>query len=231
MKRCAVLVPILGRPGHVAPLVASLRGSQADARLVFICNHDDKATIAAVKKARRTPMIVPWSAEYADWAKKLNYAWPRVNEEWRLHAADDVVFHVGWLDAALAVADRFDVCVVGTNDMGNPRVMAGHHATHQLVHRDYWECGTIDEDGKVVTEVYHHNFVDDEFVHTAMARSTFASARGACIEHMHPDWGKAEEDETYRIGKSQFGRDAVLYNSRRILWEPMLRRSQPVPVA
>jgi hypothetical protein len=230
MKRCAVLVPILGRPGHVGPLVKSLRDSGADARIVLICNHDDAATIAACRCARREPMIVPWAAGYADWARKLNYAWPLVEEEWRLHGADDIRFTGGWLDEALQVADRFAACVVGTNDLGNPRVTAGVHATHQLVHRDYWECGTIDEAGKVVTEAYHHNFVDDEFVQTAMSRSTYASARRSIIEHLHPDWGKGEEDSTYMLGRSQFGRDAVLFNQRCVLWAAALRRCRNVPV-
>lgn len=231
MKRCAVLVPILRRPGHVAALAKSLRSSGADARLVFICNHDDAATIAAVRRARSSLVIVPWIADHADWARKLNYVWPRVKEEWRLHGADDIAFHPGWLEEALAVADRYSACVIGTNDLGNPRVRAGVHATHQLVHRDYWECGTIDEAGKVVTEVYHHNFVDDEFVQTAMSRSTYAAALRSHVEHFHPDWGKAENDETYEFGRSQFGRDAVLFNSRRPLWEAALRRSRSVPVA
>jgi hypothetical protein len=232
MKRCAVLVPVLRRPGHIRPLVESFRAADEDARLYFICNNDDADTIEACRRAlRREPFVVPWIADYADWARKLNHVWPLVEEEWRLHAADDVRFHGLWLTEALAVAERFAACVVGTNDLGNPRVMAGWHSTHQLVHRDYWECGTIDEPGKVVTEVYHHNFVDDEFVQTAMSRNTYASALKAVVEHFHPDWGKAEDDDTYQLGKSQFGRDAVLFNSRRPLWEPALRRSRSVPVA
>lgn len=237
-KKCAVLVPTLGRPGNVAPLVASHHAAEQSSRLVFICNHEDAPTITAVRSAmRKAParevalVIVPWEGgTYADWARKLNHTWPLVKEEWRLHAADDVHFHPGWLDEALLVAAHFNnVCVVGTNDLGNPRVRAGVHATHQLVHSDYWECGTADEAGKVVTEVYHHNFVDDEFVQTAIARGTYASARSSVIEHFHPDWGKAEDDATYRMGKSQFGRDAVLFNSRRHLWEGT--RRGPVLVA
>jgi hypothetical protein len=231
VKRCAVLVPILGRPGHVAPLVKSLRDSKADARLVLICNHDDAETIAAVRRANRRPLIVPWAAGYADWARKLNYAWARTDEEWRFHGADDIHFHPGWLEAAIAVGERYAACVVGTNDLGNPRVKAGVHATHQLVHRDYWECGTIDEAGKVVTEAYHHNFVDDEFVQTAMSRSTYAAALRSHVEHFHPDWGKAPNDATYDLGRSQFGRDAVLFNQRHLLWEAALRRCRSVPVA
>jgi hypothetical protein len=232
VKTCAILVPILGRPGNVAALVASHAASEQSSRLVFICNHDDEPTLAAVRAAMRDApsrevalVVVPWEGgAYADWARKLNWTWPLVKEEWRLHGADDIHFHPGWLDEALRVAARFDVCVVGTNDLGNPRVVAGVHATHQLVHRDYWECGTVDEAGKVVTEVYHHNFVDDEFVQTAIARGTYASARSSIIEHFHPDWGKAEDDETYRKGKSQFGRDTTLFNARRHLWEGSGRR-------
>jgi hypothetical protein len=47
--------------------------------------------------------------------------------------------------------------------------MAGRHSTHSLVTRDYVErFGTIDEAGVVLHEGYPHEFVDDEFVQTAM---------------------------------------------------------------
>jgi hypothetical protein len=82
----------------------------------------------------------------------------------------------------------------------------GRHATHSLVHADYRECGTLDEPWKLLHEGYWHNFVDDELVGTAMLRGTFAMAGDAHVEHLHPNWRKAADDETYRRGMASFHR-------------------------
>ena len=60
--------------------------------------------------------------------------------------ADDLNFHPGWDTAALAVMDGW-VQVVGTNDLLNPYVTAGLHATHYLVDRRY-----LDDVGGVVDQ-------------------------------------------------------------------------------
>lgn len=175
----AVIIPVLGRPERVAPLVRSVR---TDDRCwpMFMCSPGDDAEIAEVRRhAEQGPAlmhVVEWEAGQGDYARKINAAFRVAVEkgyDWCLLAADDVVFHPGWLDACLRVHAATEACVVGTNDLGNSLVMQGRHATHSLVHRDYLECGTIDEDGKILHEGYHHNFCNTENAPIWMADLTF----------------------------------------------------------
>jgi hypothetical protein len=214
----AVLVPVLGRPHRAAPVAASIRASDPRARPIFLCSPGDDDEIMAVRGCDEPAVVVPWEAGPGDYAGKMNLGFKLVGDEWVFLGADDLVFHEGWFDACLREHDRTDACVIGTNDMGNARVIAGKHSTHTLVHRDYLECGTIDEDDLILHPGYTHQFVDDEFVQTADARGTYAHAKDAFVEHLHPSWGKGSDDPTYRRGAEQFDRDRRLYEERQRLW-------------
>lgn len=221
----SILVPVLARPQRVEPLLASLVAAGTDPRvdpanldLVFICNRSDDAEIDAVRAVGLDPVVVPWDAGRGDYAKKLNLCFAASPHEWFFFAADDLVFHDGWLAFALAAHRRTGACVIGTNDLGNQRTVAGVHSTHTLVNRDYADCGTVDDGSRILHEGYDHNYVDDEFVQTAKVRHTYAHAEKAVVEHFHPDWGKGEMDSTYRKGKARFEDDHRLYLQRKILW-------------
>jgi hypothetical protein len=154
-----------------------------------------------------------------DYARKINAGFRAIEAEWYFTGADDLIFHAGWFEAALKVAQQTGACVVGTNDLGSPIVVRGEHATHSLVLRDYvLECGTFDEPGKILHEGYCHNFVDTELVDTAKWRGAWAFARDSEVAHRHPDWGLAQRDEIYNLGRRDFYRDEELYKNRRRLW-------------
>lgn len=223
MTSVTVLVPVLARPHRVAPLLASLKASATPAvgpelSALFLCSPGDDLEIAAVKRAGQEPMVVPWQAGHADWSRKLDFALDFVRSEWVLFGADDLHFHPGWATEALAVAYATRACVVGTNDVGNRRVMAGRHSTHPLVHIAYRECGLIDRPGSILNADYGHCFADDELVQTAMYRQTWAFAKDAVVAHLHPDWGKGQQDATYEKGQSTFQEDRALYERRKALW-------------
>lgn len=139
--------------------------------------------------------------------------------EWLFMGSDDIVFHPGWYEKALEQAsDRFDV--IGTNDLGNPRVTAGLHSTHSLIRSSYLAKGTIDGEG-LMWEGYGHNFADDELVETAKARGTFVHSPYSVVEHFHPAWEKAEMDATYRdhaLNMDLFAEDKERFLRRRALW-------------
>lgn len=153
-----------------------------------------------------------------DYARKINAGYRASSEPLMLLGADDITFRPGWLEAAIAQLAP-GIGVVGTNDLGSGRVMAGQHATHPLVTRHYADTyGTIDEPGIVLHEGYGHNFVDDEFVGTARQRHAFAFAADAIVEHHHPDWGKADRDDVYDLGRERWAYDRLLWKTRRRLW-------------
>lgn len=223
MTSVLISIPTLYRPGRVIETAMSAREHTPDARVLISVSPEDTDTIAALEAAQEFDYrVVDWQHTVgADWARKQNQAFAEMTEEWILLAGDDLRFHPGWFDQCMTTFERTNACVIGTNDMGNARVMAGHHSTHPLVNRDYIRCGgVVDNPTKLLPECYGHWFVDDEFVRTAMARRSYAHSFEALVEHMHPNWGKARDDETYRIGQASIAADSQLFQRRRVLWDP-----------
>ena len=209
-----VLVPVLRRPHRVAPLLDSLDGQ----RTLFICSPDDIEEQAAVKAAGADMIVIDRPPQPGDYARKIQAGYEATDEPLVFLGADDLCFHSGWLDAARAKLTE-GVGVVGTNDLGSKRVMAGNHATHSLVTRDYVERhGTIDQPGQVLHEGYPHEFVDDEFVQTAMFRDAWAFAVDSHVEHLHPNWNKAPTDPLYDQQRRRMDRGRRLYKRRQHLW-------------
>lgn len=213
----AVVVPVLGRPEHAAPFMASLRASTGLARCYAVVGPEDTAedTQASVLawKAAGAEIV---ASERVSFAEKVNEAYRQTSEPWLFLAGSDVSFHPGWLDHAQHVARSQRSQVVGTNDLGNARVVAGEHATHLLVSRAYVdEVGASwDGPGVVCHEGYRHWFVDDEIVAAAKARGVWGMALGSVVEHLHPAWGKAPMDAVYELGASHRDGDKRLFAKR-----------------
>jgi hypothetical protein len=72
-----------------------------------------------------------------------------------------------------------------------------------------------DGPGTVAHEGYGHWFVDDEIVTAARQRDTWTMAFHARIEHLHPLWGLASDDETYALGRGHVEADRELFTTRR----------------
>lgn len=212
-----VLVPMLTRPHRVVPLLESIRSSCPEARTLFVCSPEDTAVHGAIDAAgeERISVLGPFPGDYA---RKINAGYRHTTEGHMFLGADDLLFHPGWYEAAVAQLSE-GIGVVGTNDLGNQRVIAGDHATHSLVTRDYCDrFGTIDGPGAVLTEVYPHEFVDDEFVGTAKHRSAWAFAFDSHVEHLHPSWGKAPMDPMYAQQTSRMNAGRRIYRRRQPLW-------------
>lgn len=217
------MIPVLDRPSNAPVVVASLKESERETKLnpYFVCLADDEIQLDAcldLEDART--FIVPWDLGAGDYARKINYGFKMTKEPFALMGADDLRFYPGWAEAALDVMYETDTGVVGTDDLGNSRVRAGQHSTHPLILRGYIEeCGgTVDGDGLVLHEGYFHNFCDDELVSTAKYRGCFGFARGATVEHLHPNWKKAILDPTYERALSNFATDSRRFRERSYLW-------------
>jgi hypothetical protein len=219
----AVVVPVMRRPQNAKPFMESLRASGADLATVYaVCDVEDIET----RRAWREAGAQVETRDFGDdeirpgtFAEKVNAGYEFTarhdNEPWLLLVGDDVRFHPGWLDHAQHAA-RDGAHVIGTNDLHNPRVMAGEHATHLLVRRSYVdEVGASWDGPKVLChEGYGHWFVDDEIVTVAKDRGVWAFAPHARIEHLHPLWGLAEDDEVYGLGQSHAEADRALFEAR-----------------
>lgn len=212
-----ILVPILNRFHRVEPLVESIRAT-CTARILFLCSPGDEAVHEAVDRVGERRIIVA-RCQHGDYARKINVGVRATTEPLLFTAADDLQFEPGWLAAARA-AMTDHIGVVGTNDLGSPRVVAGDHATHFLMARWYIEQhGTIDEPGKAMHEGYPHEWVDDEVVGTAKARGVWAFAADSRVRHLHPDWCPEVPRDAHYSGqrrRMQLGRPLFIRRSR--LW-------------
>lgn len=208
----AILVPVLDRPGNVAPLMESIRATTPDARTIFVCDPDDLDEQRAVVEAEAEFFLIAGS-----YACKINGAIKGTQEPLIFTGADDLTFHPGWFEAAEAKLTN-GVGVVGTQDCCNPRTIRGEHATHFLVARAYSERGQIDGQPGLLSETYAHCAVDDELIATATARGAYAFADDAVVEHHHPMNGTAPDDATYRKGLASLRADQRLFRQRSALW-------------
>lgn len=213
MTRLAIIVPVLGRPHRVGPLLLSIAQGTTGVphRVLFVCDASDEATIDAVQAAQAGLAIV---ADGTCYARKVNQGIAVTTEQHVFTAADDLAFRPGWYEAAVALM-RPPVSVVGVNDLASRRVREGRHATSFLVDRSYVALGQVDGRAGLMHEGYRHNFPDDELVHTARSRGAIAFATDSIVEHLHPHYGKGEDDDTYRIGRASFHDDRQTFRRRR----------------
>ena len=218
----AVLVPVLNRPGNVAPLVESfLTGCPDDAELYFLANADDETEKMVIYSVLREPNIgwIGFGNDITTWPEKINGGIGVIRADWYLCAADDIRFTPGWWEATKELRDDPRIGVIGTNDSsdgtGNPRVAAGEHTCHPLIRTSYIrDRGTVDRVGMAVHPGYHHWYVDDELIHTAKARHAWAFCRESVVEHLHPYWQKGVWDDTYTLGEKNADEDRQLFESR-----------------
>ena len=214
MSDCVVLVPMLGRPGSVAPLLESLARSTPDAVALFIVSEADTAVVDATAHVRR--LVVP-GRDRGDYPAKINAGCRATDEPLILLGASDIRFRAGWLEACLREVEN-GAQVVGTNDLGNPRTMSGEHSTHTLITREYAALPCLDGSPGPLFEGYWHEYCDDELVATAKRRRVWAHAPDAHVEHLHWTWGKRERDATDRDYLRRFRESGRTYRRRRHLW-------------
>lgn len=220
--KLAILVPVLRRPQNILPLATSVQNTtKADYALVFIVSPSDHGEITELDNQELTYIVMDDNYEgKGDYARKINTGFKTVKADWYLTGADDLKFHANWFEVAMRSHTSTGACVIGTNDLGNPRVKAGKHSTHTLILGEYAEeCGTIDEPGKILHEGYHHNFCDDELVATAKWRGAWTFSFNSIVEHKHPLWGKTKMDEVYESGHKFYYEDERLFNRRKSLWK------------
>jgi hypothetical protein len=216
-EETAVIVPVLGRPGNAAPFMESLKASGAPlARVYAVADADDEETVRAwLEAGAKVILRAAVQPGPGTFAQKVNLGYRETAEPWLFLSGDDVRFHPGWLDQAQHAA-RDGADVVGTNDLHNPRVTSGEHSPHLLVRRAYIDEQGASWDGpkSVAHEGYRHWFVDDEIVTAAKQRGAWAFARHSKVEHLHPLWGLAPDDDTYALGRGHVDADQALFTAR-----------------
>lgn len=221
-----ILCPVLGRPERTDPFVQSLAANTVNPyRLVFLCTPRDIEKIHSCKDHGEI-RIMRWPAREADFAKKINYGFEQTENEWVMVGADDLSFGPNWDSEAIACSKRSRRRVIGTNDLHNPLVKRGRLSTHPFFHRSYieeWGSGTVDKTGAIFCELYDHQYVDNEFCDTAMARREWVFCRRSIVEHLHPHWKLAPVDATYKKALRHGAQDLSLYGQRSKIFQKRQR--------
>lgn len=200
-------------------------------RLLFVCSPNDTEELREIHAARADHITLDRKPGPGDYARKVNLGYQRSTEPYIFTGADDLNFHPGWDTASLSkMVDG--IGVVGTNDLGNPKVLKGEHSTHSLVARWYADQhGTIDRSGLIYHPGYPHEFVDDEFCETARYRNMWAFAEDSIVEHLHPHWGKGSSDALYAQAPRRLSQGRRIYRSRQHLWGARPgKRTAPISV-
>lgn len=229
-ERVAIIVPVAKRNNartFLESLAASLTGAQANRVGVYVMadNEDHDTVTAWVSEPgsfiRTTVHSKDYPTPMGTFAQKVNEGYRISDEPWLFITGDDVRFHPGWLDQAMEVARTTGKAVIGTNDLGNSAVMAGAHATHLFVRRDYVDKrgASWGGPGAVCYEGYRHWYVDNEIVAVARQRDEWAPCLASHVEHLHPLWGKGANDEVYRIGQAAADDDRLVWEARMATYQ------------
>lgn len=217
--KLAIIVPVHHRPENAAPFIASLGGTVPVDHLFVLTSPGDHDTRIAWLEAGAVNV---WESQQGEsFPAKVQTAYDCLLlddavPEWYLLLGDDVRFHEGWYEAFLEAAKDPEAGLISSNDMGNPYVMFGTHATHPFISTKYVEeqGASWDGPGHICHTGYRHWWVDEEWSVKARHDGVFRYAPNCKIEHFHPTWGKGQQDETYAIGWKHGADDADLYQRR-----------------
>lgn len=211
-----VLLPTLGRPHALAPLIESFASATTlPYRIIFVADHADEKTQAELDR-----LDAEYILEDGTYPHKTNAAYLHGSGDLVLPTADDVVPHPGWAEAVVNALRNDSVMVVGTDDL-SPATVDRTHATMPVIRRSYCEDpgASWREPGRVFHEGFHHLWCETEICGLSQHRGVWTFAEQAVIEHRHPDWGSRERDATDRKGNgSNNDADKALFQSRRRRW-------------
>ena len=220
-----IIIPTYRRAERIAAVARNAHeATTTDHRVWFVVELDDEDSIHAADDAGEGVIVNLRSRNYAG---AMNAAYERLDSDWLFAGADDLEFFPGWDAEILARVDADNwFGIYGTNDLLNPYVLAGHHATHYLVARWYLDDlgGTVDGGpGSFMHEGYGHNYTDTELIGTAKARSRFRPVLLSIVRHLHQSAGLTPHDATHVKAEASYGADSELYDLRRPLWQNLSR--------
>jgi len=210
----AIIVPVIRRPAAAPRFMASLAASSVEVPVYAITDQADSSTRRAWLHAGATVMT---STRGHTFPQKAQFAYEHTTEPWLLLIGDDVDFKEGWFDHAAVWMHNRRVCLIATNDMHNPFVLGGTHATHPIIRRSWINDAGASWDGPgfVAHLGYTHACVDSEWSARAWEDDVFQFVEGCKIEHLHPTWGTGRRDPVYELGMKHYHQDHELFRTRQ----------------
>ena len=207
-QKVAILIPTLGRPHRIAPVIDNIREVTPELHEIYFMTSDkDSIKIIKDKGAVHIPDV-----GNTDLITRTNALFKATTEPFVYTGSDDVFFHNGWLTELLKHTDKYSVLV--PNDLLNP------NGTQALISREYvnnYSC-CIDTPEVIYYPGYKHAYADNEQFETAQYRGVFKKVDTSIVEHLHPDAEKSEVDSTYQEAWSKSNDGLKMYLSRKHLW-------------
>jgi glycosyltransferase involved in cell wall biosynthesis len=215
----SVILPTRGRPAQAVACVKRLFETTLgyDVECVIVVDRADAETLNALTALADLPVVIhKMPGEFSTAPEKYNaglaVARADTGKDWLVSGADDLYWHDGWLDAALAHEnDGFIGLWDGHTDPSDC-------ATHAMVTREFIEQVTF---GYMAFPWYGAWYSDLEVRDlTRRAGRRYVVAKDAVVEHRHPTFGNAPTDETYLAGKKFHNADRRQYWRRKRLGFP-----------
>ena len=208
----AVLIPTLGRPEHLQPLLDNIRDTATvPQRAYLIAEAADTATTRTLPRLKGSHAAIVGT--FGSCAKAMNAGYDASHEPYIFTGNDDLRFHPGWDTAALQAIEGHGAC--GTND-GHGRMTC-----FALVRRQFIEdhSGVYDQPGTLM-HPYASQYPDTELAEYARHRGQWTQAPDAITEHIHHEFGKADPSHpNYIKARETCAADHAQYQARKQAWQ------------
>ncbi len=218
----AILIPTLGRADVLPALLQNIREATPEGSycVYFVLDSNDGESWEVCRRLSGGGGDVRLVRADGTYPVKVGAGAVASAEPLIAPLADDVVFHAGWYEAAVARFEDPAVQVVGTLDL-TPATARAKNVTMPIVRRSYVDDpgAAYDEPGVLFHTGYHHNAVERELWQLAKHRGVAVFEPNSIIEHRHHSFGTREADDTDRKGNmANWDADLALYHRRERLW-------------
>jgi len=212
LSEIGILIPTYRRADALRALVDNIHDATILTHTIYlVAEEHDAATVAMFGCLP----AVALKGRFGSFARALNWVYRATNEPLVMVANDDLYFHDGWDEKAVArLNDAHHV--VGLND-GSGDCNCFHLIRRSFVRKH--SC-VYDRPDMLVHE-YEHLCPDTELTMYAQLRGVWVSAPDAVVEHMHWRHGKASVDHpNYAHGLATNRKDLETYARRQAKWDP-----------
>lgn len=214
----SILMPTYNRAARLRDALDSLAPTIAglsNVEVIIVYNEPDHASAWAIvdrvgrfQRIKAIPHDKDDTSAVRGWNKALDYI--DSDSQACMLAADDLIFHSGWLQAADAAYVEFghEDVLIGLNDGRTHQF-----ATHYIMTRKFI---VLHHGGVMAVPKYKSWYLDVEASEIAKQAGRFLYVPEALVEHRHYGNRKAPIDPTYEKGSIKYGDiDRQTYNQRK----------------
>lgn len=225
----SILIPTRGRPSNMERVVTSaysLAKHKDRLQFVFYIDNDDEASHKkAIELMEKYPVDFV-IGERIVLSQMWNEAYKLAKYDILQHSGDDIEFLTS--DWDIKVYEGFDVfkdriVLVGGNDGSGPNVHDKKFFTHGFVHRNWIQA----TDNKLFHSMYSSDYNDSAINEIARNLNRWHWV-DILTEHHHPNFGKAELDQTHKDRIERHYRDNVaqLYDNDKPVRDRLTQQLQ-----